>query len=505
MTRQNPYLRNSVLILSLGGALLAATGCRDAQAPGPDLRTLANLIVSNPRGASPVHGVPASSWSNVNLVYSSLPPGSVPDGRSIVIRNNRTGDSVTAFLTAGGFDPVPLVADVGDTLDIQIVRNTPEQPLTFIALVPLRRPPVIVRTDPPPGKRDVPLNARIILVFSEPIDPATLTDGSVTLVSNGSVVDGTLTFEDPANLIVSFTPFGALASDRGYSLIVSQEIEDLGGDQLAAAVTVPFVTASTAPAGATGIYVASASGTGAKWLVQGDWPAWSPDGKQIAFERAGQIYTVNVDGSGTRLLTVGTQPSWSPDGGRIAFATPTGLAAIRTDGTFRVGLVRWNFDPSIINPLGLGKPAWSPDGARIVFEHYGNDDLPGQIYVMNSHGGSPQRVTAPYGVQYAESDPSWSADGSRILFWSFGHGVAFADPFLVTVSSVYMNFPFSAYGTRPQQSSSGGSILFTGREPVTALYIMSPTGTGLRKLIDNAYNGAFSPDGSRIAFVRGTP
>ena len=56
-------------------------------------------------------------------------------------------------------------------------------------------------------------------------------------------------------------------------------------------------------------------------------PAWSPDGRRIAFasERDGnlEIYVMNADGSGvTRLTYNGANdlfPDWSPDGRRIAF------------------------------------------------------------------------------------------------------------------------------------------------------------------------------------------
>ena len=62
-------------------------------------------------------------------------------------------------------------------------------------------------------------------------------------------------------------------------------------------------------------------------------PAWSPDGRTIAFvaydgditsprydSNTPAVYTVGIDGSGlTRISTTSTRPSWSPDGRRIAF------------------------------------------------------------------------------------------------------------------------------------------------------------------------------------------
>ena len=81
------------------------------------------------------------------------------------------------------------------------------------------------------------------------------------------------------------------------------------------------------------IYSMNANGSGATRLTSNtvtDFnPDWSPDGKQIVFERAvsgrpNQIFRMNADGSGTTQLTnnlVGrnTQPIWSPDGNRIVF------------------------------------------------------------------------------------------------------------------------------------------------------------------------------------------
>ena len=57
------------------------------------------------------------------------------------------------------------------------------------------------------------------------------------------------------------------------------------------------------------------------------WPAWSPDGKRIAFtsNRDGnyEIYVMNADGTGLRNLTrhpaQDNYAAWSPDGKRIAF------------------------------------------------------------------------------------------------------------------------------------------------------------------------------------------
>jgi dipeptidyl aminopeptidase/acylaminoacyl peptidase len=52
-------------------------------------------------------------------------------------------------------------------------------------------------------------------------------------------------------------------------------------------------------------------------------PAWSPDGRKIAFVRSFDVYVTNVDGSGQRNLSRSPErefgPRWSPDGQRIVF------------------------------------------------------------------------------------------------------------------------------------------------------------------------------------------
>ena len=107
------------------------------------------------------------------------------------------------------------------------------------------RPPVIVRTEPPPGKRDVPLNASIVIVFSEPIDSATLTPASVRLLHGGIEVAGSIHFLDGAQLTVAFVPDAQLAASTDYQLVVSQAVRDRDGQPLAAEETVPFTTGAS--------------------------------------------------------------------------------------------------------------------------------------------------------------------------------------------------------------------------------------------------------------------
>ena len=87
------------------------------------------------------------------------------------------------------------------------------------------------------------------------------------------------------------------------------------------------------------LYTMNADGSAARRVISSEfdagWPSWSPDGRRIVFDHSAatatdntlsDLYVVNVDGSGLRkLLSGGSQPSWGPGGKRIAFARPARL------------------------------------------------------------------------------------------------------------------------------------------------------------------------------------
>lgn len=136
---------------------------------------LPGLIVSDP--TPPDAGSRASRRAE-EMVYVSLSPGALADGLYIRLSNatTSTGTSVLIPVVDGGWDPVAVVASVGDELRLEVLTGGGGSRVAM-AIVPAERRPAIVRIFPPADGINVPLDTRPRVVFSEPVDPSTLASG----------------------------------------------------------------------------------------------------------------------------------------------------------------------------------------------------------------------------------------------------------------------------------------------------------------------------------------
>ena len=239
---------------------------------------------------------------------------------------------------------------------------------------------------------------------------------------------------------------------------------------------------------------------------QGDWkdgsPAWSPDGKSIAFysERDGnaEIYVMNADGTKvTRLTRTSADegyPAWSPDGRTISFDSDR-------DGNFDVfamdaggGHVR----PITRHPARDVSAAWAPDGSAIVFMSDREDGGFDVYRAAVDAGAAATRLTRTKTAWF----PVFSPDG-RTLAFHVGRDVhtmpaAGGDLRRLTTDP--------ANGMYPSWSPDGTRLAFMSwRNGKTEIFTMNADGSDQTKLVSmdegDAVDPRWSPDGSQIAFV----
>lgn len=494
-----------VALLPLAAVLWIA--CRDAgRITGPqDDGSL--LVVSDPLVAPPgtlgglgtVRNVVDAATAHV--AYVSLPPGTLGDATSATVRNVGRNAQLTVAVMDGGFDPVAIVAEAGDTISVDAPGVADG---ALLVVVPVRRPPQVVRTYPLHGKRDVPLNTRIFVVFSEPLDRQSVNASTVQLLRADVVVSGRIEIDD-MGLTITFIPDTPLLAGTDYALVVSAEVRDLQGDHLQSTFWAPFTTSSSSATvqriaffdwGA--MYVINSDGTGYQRVVADEvgtpfsvtHPAWSPDGSKIAYAatRSGNwdIYVVNADGSNvTRLTTdpaIDDSPDWSPDGKQIVFSSTRGdgwrdIYVMDVDGTNVKRLTR--------DPPSDFHPAWSPDGRKIAFvsDRFGGGDH--EICSMNADGSGITRLTFD-----PESNglPRWSPDGSLIAYDRIepqGTGAVY-----VMAANGAGEKRLTNGGGAPAWSPDGKFIVYSDG----SLYVIHADGTGKRQLSAvPAYEPAWSP------------
>jgi TolB protein len=234
--------------------------------------------------------------------------------------------------------------------------------------------------------------------------------------------------------------------------------------------------------------------------------------------RAGSLdlWLMKPNGSDPLQLTAGPfdegEPAWSPDGRRVAFAmnqgvdSPPDIYVIESDGTGQRQLTDTDRCEA--------RPSWSPDGKKLVYT--AGDDCAGKspIFVMNSDG-SDQRLLIDENAVW----PDWSPDGRNILYTPVLHGQSHG----ITVRDADGSHPIELdTGDLPQveeatwspDSSQIAFVASTG--PLTSpstmdsnIFVMNVDGTHLREVVstrgNDHYPPAWSPDGNSLIYSASGP
>jgi Tol biopolymer transport system component len=258
---------------------------------------------------------------------------------------------------------------------------------------------------------------------------------------------------------------------------------------------------------ATKIFVVNADGTGRRNLTAGSSPArrvpraLSPDGRLLVYDRlrveGGQswwsIEVLLTRGGAARTLvrlpeSSAYAPAWSRDGKLVAFemcCSPHAIGIVRPDGT----------DLSLI-PDG-SNPAWLP-GKRLAFLRGG--DIPSEVATAKPDGSEVKSVANVWEIGFEELDGLAPSPNGRMIAFS-AIGEEGQSLFSVGLTGLPLS-EISKDGWQSSWSPTSRRLVFaTYRGLVTA----RPDGTERRRFraTQNLSPGvpSWSPDGTRIAFV----
>jgi dipeptidyl aminopeptidase/acylaminoacyl peptidase len=246
--------------------------------------------------------------------------------------------------------------------------------------------------------------------------------------------------------------------------------------------------------------------------------ALSPDGKNIALERDGQIVLFPSDGSWPTTLTNTpggkTGFSWSPDGKQIAYANRGSIWAVSVnDGASRR---LTNAQPGAGDPRQATDrtPLWSPTGHWILFQS-GRRGA-NSILVVSEDGNTTSFLTPP---SEEASAASWSPDGNRIVYvarkkeyfsgrlnligFDKNSGQVTGDPVALYTAPVDRGGGWSIRGV---SWSPDGKALATilQNSGWNHIYLVPINGEKPRQITDGEFEDEspiFSPDGKYIAFI----
>jgi len=234
-------------------------------------------------------------------------------------------------------------------------------------------------------------------------------------------------------------------------------------------------------------------------------PAFSPDGRAIAYVREGDLFSVRADGSGLRRLTSGTTldtaPLIAPNGKyvvferRTAIGAPSDLYSVSTLGGSAKQLTNSTDDEH--------EASFSPDGKAVIYvrsvaETGGTAD---DLYSMRPTGARQARLTRTARID--EFDPRYFAGG---IVYSRGESSpgpsAYADVYTAKRNGRKVKAQIAGAGSAYVEdvTADGHTVLFRRDQGLWVKRIGAGKARKISELPDGSEtNAVFSSDGKKVA------
>ena len=261
-------------------------------------------------------------------------------------------------------------------------------------------------------------------------------------------------------------------------------------------------------------------------------PSFSPDGNQVVFVWNGEkqdndhLYVKLIGTAGPPLrLTSDARPdgspAWSPDGRYIAFLRDidNGKTAVllvpALGGPERkiseVYTSRWE-----VTPLGGPSLSWSPDGNSLVVSDRDSLKNPFSLFLLSIEGGEKRKLTSPPAQIVGDSAPALSPDGRTLAFTRITDA-GICDLYFLALSDELKpvgeprQLTFGASAVAPAWTADGREVIFNnffGDSGIWRVIVPSPNeqpgeARRLTALGDNIIDSAISRRGQRLAYTHG--
>jgi Tol biopolymer transport system component len=252
-----------------------------------------------------------------------------------------------------------------------------------------------------------------------------------------------------------------------------------------------------------------------------EYPAWSPDGTQIAFQHTDHrlgttddvsprdIYVMNSNGTEERCLTCEVDkeihcehPSWAPNSQLVVASCEVG------DGyNLYVINIATNTLLKLTDYIGDERyPVWSPDGTQIVFlsqmdiETNHEREWGYNVYTIASEGANLSQLAE--GAKYGRA--TWSPDGQQVSAALMESNVSTAQLCRIDLHSLALNCNNSAKCGNTAWSPNGSQIACVSGSKILAISVENG---GVETLLDAGHYSisgiSWSPDGTRLVFAAG--